>query len=377
MGTYFSKKLFYNSKKIMKIFFDATVFEQPFTGVAKSTLELYKACFDIDSNIQFTALYKNNLYEKLPHKIKSVQIAKYVPNKIWRHLVISSKLKSEKNSIIHFPWNGNIPKLPSDITVITTFHDVLPLIIPEYFKSNKEKVQYCKKVQKDINRTDLLITDSEFSKKQIIKNFKLKKDPIVIYLGPSIKLKKHLENKYNSYFLYVGGYDKRKGIEELINIFLKLKQEKEIESRLILTGAKKYYSAELKKLIYKGIKNNSISELGYVEDNLLANLFLNAKALIYPSKYEGFGLPILDAMSLGCPVVTTRETSIPEVGGDAPLYIDSDNKNEFTNAVINIEKDINLREKLKAKGLKQSKKFSWQKSAANFLKNLQKVVKEI
>jgi glycosyltransferase involved in cell wall biosynthesis len=278
---------------------------------------------------------------------------------------------------IHFPWNGNVPRGLSNAVVITTLNDVLPLVIPGYFKSSQAEENYRKIVQQDLDRTDLLMTISEYSKDEIIKNFVVKNEPVVVPLGPTLAayngLLPQTTKKLDDYFIYVGGYDPRKGIDKLIKVFIDLHREKRLCSKLILTGSKNYYSTEFKQLIDEGIQRGIVVEKGYVQDQELVQLIAGAIALIYPSKYEGFGLPPLEAMALGCPVITTGCTAVPEVCGDAAWYIDPDDNLEFANGIIMLQNDKELRLVLKSKGYKQAAKFSWELSAMKFMANLTSV----
>jgi glycosyltransferase involved in cell wall biosynthesis len=362
----------------MKILLDATVLQQPATGIAKATLGLYNSFLSIMPNIiSTTALHRKRLKCDLPLKMDSIQRGTYIPDFLWRRLVFPILVSSHQPSIVHFPWNGNVVSLPSRITVVTTIHDVLPLSIPNYFNCERDEQIYRNRLQKDIDRTHLIITDSEYSKKEIMNNFDVRSEPVVIYLAPTIKLNEVGSNFVphitQDYFLYVGGYDSRKGIESLLNVFIKLHREKKLSSKLILTGSKHYFSRKFKKLIEEGYELGIVEEMGYVPDSVLANLYTDAKALIYPSKYEGFGLPPLEAMAMGCPVITTKYTSIPEVCGEAVYYIEPDDEKNFADGLILVENSSEFRAELKMKGKKQAAKFTWVRSGQLFLDGLLKL----
>ena len=230
---------------------------------------------------------------------------------------------------------------------------------------------YLSKTQCCINMTDILITDSEHSKQDIIRKLKVKKEPIVIYCAPISSEKRETENKYGQYFLYNGGFDPRKGLEQLVSNFLQLKFRGLLSSKLILTGKIESISFKLAKMISYGEQRHWILDFGYVPDDELFGLFINAKALVYPSFYEGFGLPPLEAMNLGCPVITTHLSSIPEICGDAVYYINREDERGFQEGLLNLEKNENLRRELRMKGLKQAQKYSWGNSADRFLEVLE------
>lgn len=353
----------------MKINIDASVLQHHVTGIAKTLLLLYEACHFLRPAIEIKALHRLPLMCKLPEYMDSSTIFPNSNELFWRNLFLPAYVLKNRSDIIHFPWNGNVPRFLSGTKVISTIHDVLPLEIPGYF-SNDQMQLYLKKTQDTINKSDLIVTVSEYSKEQIMKNFEVKEEPLVVYHGPTLDNNLINGNKESNYFLYVGGYDPRKGIEILLKVFLKLHGEKKLNAKLILTGAKNYFSNELRYLIEKGLKLGIIEEKGYVSDLELINLYSNALALVYPSKYEGFGLPPLEAMKLGCPVITTKCTSIPEVCGKSAYYIDVDDSKSFENALISLENDENLRNELKMKGIKQASKFSWDSSAKVFLKEI-------
>jgi glycosyltransferase involved in cell wall biosynthesis len=363
----------------MKIAVDGTVFQQPISGIAKGTRCLYENCTQLTQSLDVMVLHKEPLTCTFAPKIRSVQIGRAMPSILWRSLALRVYLASTNPTFVHFPWNGFVPRLLRSTKIIVTLHDVLPLLIPEYFPSKKAEEAYRVRVQADIDRSDLLLTVSKFSKKEILRNFSVQAEPIVVYNAPTIQTtgnQESLSQSQQNYFLYVGGYHKRKGIESLLKVFITLHSQQNLESKLLLVGNPSYYSKELKHLIDEGFRVNAVEERGYVSDSVLANLYANAKALIYPSKFEGFGLPPLEAMASGCPVVTTKCTAIPEICGDAVYYADPDDEETFANSLINLDNDHELREKLTRRGLKQASKFSWDESSRVFWDELLKLVTE-
>jgi glycosyltransferase involved in cell wall biosynthesis len=364
----------------MKIAIDGTVFQQPITGIAKGTRSLYQTSIELMQSLDVIVVHKKPLTCTFAPKIRSTQLAKAVPNILWRSLALPVYVSRLKPAFLHFPWNGFVPKRVSGTKVITTLHDVLPLIIPNYFASKQAEAAYRNRVQNDIDRSDLLLTISEFSKKEILHNFKVSAEPVVIHYAPTVHTRGLLpassDGTNQDYFLYVGGYDKRKGIESLLQVFTKLHNQEKLHSKLLLVGSRGYYSQELKRLIDEALRVKAIAELGYVPDAVLFELYAKAKALIYPSKFEGLGLPPLEAMASGCPVLTTKCTSIPEICGDAVYYTDPDDEEAFASSIIDLNNDRQLRDKLARRGLKQAAKFSWDGASRVFLDEMLKLVVE-
>jgi glycosyltransferase involved in cell wall biosynthesis len=286
-------------------------------------------------------------------------------------------LTRAKPAFVHFPWNGYVPRLLRGTKIIVTLHDVLPLLIPDYFPSKKAEKAYRDRVQADIDRSDLLLTVSKFSKREILRNFSVQAEPTVIYYAPTIQTsgsQDSFSKSYQNYFLYVGGYDKRKGIESLLEVFITLHEQQSLQSKLLLVGKSFYYSKEFKKLIDEGFRINAVEERGYVPDSVLAHLYANAKALVYPSKFEGFGMPPLEAMASGCPVITTKCTAIPEICGDAVYYADPDEEEALAHSLMDVENSNELRNKLARRGLEQASKFSWDETAKVFLNETSRLV---
>jgi glycosyltransferase involved in cell wall biosynthesis len=353
----------------MQLLLDAVVFEYPPTGIAKVTAGLATACLAYDPGLSITAIHRRPLAQNFPSAITARAFARYLPYRLWRS--VAFRFATQRIPIAWFPWNGDIPALPTSITTVTIIHDVLPLIIPEYFASSELEAAYRKRVQRDIDRTHLLFTDSEYSRQQIVSNFKARSEPKVLRFGPTL----HPSDLHSTsvrthafpYFLYVGGYDKRKGIEQLLRVFVGLHKEKRIAARLILTGTKEYFSDSFRELVETGRSMHIVEETGYVDEPALADLFRNAIALVYPSRYEGFGLPPIEAMTAGCPVITTRGTSLPEVCGDAALYIDPDDIRSLGSALQTLEQNPSVREDFRQKGLRQAATFTWESAARMFV----------
>lgn len=358
----------------MRALIDATVLQLPPTGVAKVVLELYRAARRLTPALEPVALHRLELASRLPPEISPWQIAPWLSASLWRRFVVPGAVLSQRPHIVHFPWNGHVPVLPPGPLTVTTLHDVLPLIIPNHFESQAAEQDYRTGLQRDIDRTDLLLTDSEYSKRSICEHFAVSVEPLVVYPGTTFNERSWAgePSPDGEYFLYVGGYHRRKGLEALLRVFLALHAESRLTSRLLLTGTPAFVSAEFSRLLQEG--HGLVFELGYVGDLELGKRFANAKALVYPSKYEGFGMPPLEAMATGCPVLTTRGTSLPEVCGDAAHYFDPDDEQSFANALTQIEHNADMRAELRDRGRARARRFTWDQAASRYLGALERVM---
>lgn len=356
----------------MRALIDATVLQLPATGVAKVVVELYRAARKLAPGLHTFALHRRPLASPPPLELRPLQIAPSLSPTLWRRLVVPGVALSWRPHIVHFPWNGHVPWLPQEPLTVTTIHDVLPLIIPNHFEFAGAETEYRERLQRDINRTDILLTDSEYSKRSICQHFTVAAEPIVIYPGATVLEQTSAPRctAEGEYFLYLGGYHRRKGLETLLRVFLRLRAESKLTSRLLLTGTPAPISSEFSRLLQEG--RGTISELGYLDDAALNERLTHAKALVYPSKYEGFGLPPLEAMAAGCPVMTTRGTSLPEVCGEAAHYFDPDDERSFADALVQLEHNAGLRAELQARGRARARQFTWNQAATKFLSALER-----
>ena len=356
----------------MKIGVDITCFKGTGGGIIKSIQQLVNACkkyypeiefisfsnrFDLRNDFNF--YNKKYFYISLPFNLHE----KYIKSKL-----------SDCDYLL-FGNNGDHSTMFPEFKDknISIIHDVLPLEIPGYFKSEKLKSIYKDKTQSIINVSKIIFTPSEYSKQQIISNFECNIPIIVMPWGltmPNIKECKKNNSSTESYFLYIGGYDKRKGMIHLLKAFLAAYDIGNFHSKLIFTGRPKYFSKELANLIKEDKRKNILQELGFVNNIKLANLIYNAKGLIYPSKYEGFGLPIIEGMALDCPIITTHGTCIDEIAQDACIYVDIDDTYSFANSIIDIEKNDILRYELIKRGRENINKYSWKNASKIFINNL-------
>ena len=284
--------------------------------------------------------------------------------------------------LIHYPYFDPFSQvvLPhASIPTVVTIHDLTPIKFSSHFPvgiKGNINWQLNKRTSKKFAG---IITDSESSKKDIVKFLSYPEDKIhVVYLaaaeefsskGVSAQRVEELRAKYKlpeKYVLYVGDVTWNKNIPRLIKACI----DKDIP--LVLVGkalAQKNYERShpwnkdlvtSQKLI---ASSHHIHTLGFVEDKDLVDLYRLATVFAMPSLYEGFGLPVIEAMQSGTPVVTTKEGSLPEVGGDAVNYVDALSDESIASGIENVFNSPQLQKDLAQKGLNQAQKFTWEKTA--------------
>lgn len=289
-----------------------------------------------------------------------------------------------KNYDIFFnPHNGiGLPKKNTN-KIIITLHDIIPFKLPKTVSNTYLKI-FNKNIFNILEKSDAIITVSNYSKKDISETFSINKNKIyVTYLAPS-KIYKPLNKKHCmdflyknykinfKYILYVGSFSPRKNIIGLIESFSKI-NEKNPTIKLLIVGSKgKSYENYLNKSIKLNLQNKVIFT-DFIKNDHLPYFYNMASCFIYPSLYEGFGLPPLEAMACGTPVITSNLTSIPEILQNNAIYINPYNINSIFEKVNLILNDNVIKNILKQKSLKHSKNFSWEKTSQETLKIIKKI----
>jgi len=353
----------------MNILLDVSVLEIAISGIGHATLGFYEECARLAPQLKVTGIHRRPLSCVIPDGIRSVQWGSFLPRNLWRNVALPLYYNINKPDVIHFPWNNNAIRPNKSALVVLTIHDVIPLTLPYlYLKTELEKKRYIHKMQTSINNADLILTDSVSSRNDIVKYFKTKSEPLVIYLANTLPLYENRDHvPSENYFVYLGGYEARKGLDQLVKVFVELFESKQIMYPLVLIGYPNHFTNDLHSNIEKGKSIGAIFEKGYLDDSEIATLLRGARALIYPSRYEGFGFPPLEAMSQGCPVITTNVSSLPEVCGDAAIYVTSDNDVELVAAILEIDSNDELRRELRLKGPQRASTFTWERSARLYL----------
>ncbi len=269
--------------------------------------------------------------------------------------------------------------LPKEVKKVLVVHDLVFVLYPETM-ANYNRFVHKLFFAKSIKASDTIIAVSQATKRDIVKYFRVEPEKIfVIYEGvkeifsPSEEEKiLNLRQRYDllkPYILNVGTLEPKKNHITLLKAFARLK----VDWDLVIIG-KKGWKAEG---FFSALKELRIDErvkiLGYLPAEDLPLFYAGAEIFVFPSLYEGFGLPVLEAMACGTPVICSNVSSLPEVGGDAVLYFNPSSVEELVSQIERLIGDSNLKEKLKEKGKKRAKEFNWQKTAEETLKVLKSV----
>lgn len=295
--------------------------------------------------------------------------------RLWTQAGLALQTFKDKDLDVLFVPSHTLPLIrrPALKTVITV-HDLGAEYLPQTHQL-KQRLYLKLMTNYQLKTATHIIAVSEATKKDLIQKAGIPQEKIsVIYEGYNKELfrpKKPVSAAY-PYFLFVGTIQPRKNLDRLIKAYAKFLQHPSVTThppQLVLVGAKGWLSDTIYKLPSQLGLEDKIKFLGYVPDKDLPKLYQEALALVFPSLFEGFGLPILEAMASGCPVLTSNLSSLPEAAGKAGLLVNPYSEEEVSQGLIQIM-DGKTREKLIQAGLQQVKKFSWQKAARETLKIL-------
>jgi len=263
-----------------------------------------------------------------------------------------------------------VPALTWGTPVVTTLFDFVSFLFPD---RHKLKAVLLEKMwmRPALNRSRHLLAISNSTKNDAIKLFGVNPDKITVsYIGPAVSHEaSSLPLPSGPIILFVGTLEPRKNIAQLVEAFNSLRHQG-VPGSLVLVGGWGWQSEEIKAAVSSSPYAVDIKALGYVTESQKTFLYQHATVLAFPSRYEGFGMPPLEAMGLGLPVVTTKVSSLPEVVGDAAVLVSPDSVSELATALRQVLTDADLRQRLVQAGLAQSKKFNWQDTADVTLKVL-------
>lgn len=368
-----------------KLVFNATILNDRLTGLGVYCKNIVNRLENNFNVVLYTDNYKKAFEENSKEVVLRVKSNNKIKNIILRNRAFKKWIKDNKGSnILHYSPTQHGVRMKG-IKQIITIHDLMPLYFP---KGRLHQYFYYKVLLKRIiNNSNLIITVSENTKKDILKEYKVNEDKVkVIYNGfDEIKesidkeySKNYIKDKFNieNYILMVGIHYKYKNLHSVIEAYDRNKEVLKVPL-VIVGGTEGSYGKELIKLVNKKNLNDKVKFLGFVTNEDKNLLYQAAKLFIYPSLYEGFGLPVLEAMSNGTVVACSNSSSLPEVVGDAAYMFDPNNLYEIESALLtmtNISNEEYIEYMLKSR--RQLEKFSWDKCANEILEAINGVRNE-
>jgi glycosyltransferase involved in cell wall biosynthesis len=302
--------------------------------------------------------------QHLAYPAKAISPAKIV----WPNLVLPRRAARDKFDVVHATTHyGTF--MPCKYRNIITVTDVSPIIYPE--THGRMQVAYHRHILPLVlKRADAILTISASSKRDIVSCYRIKEDKVhVIHLGVARRFIPDVSGESDftrtlpeRYILNIGTLEARKNLPRLIEAFA-IARNKGLDRKLLIGGARGWRLSNLAALVEKYALDEDVLFLGFVEDEDLPLLYGRADYFVYPSLYEGFGMPILEAMACGTPVITSNCSSMPEVAGDAALLVDPQDVHALASKMLELAADQDLRASLRARGIGRAGQFSWENTA--------------
>jgi glycosyltransferase involved in cell wall biosynthesis len=332
---------------------------------------LIEALAEVDTQNRYT-LYvtKAEAVDRYAHRWPNVSVRKTLPHTplIRIPLTLAAELRRRPVDILHVQYTAP-PLAPCDTVVM--IHDLSFEHLPETFK-RRSWMQMRLTVRRTARSASHVLTDSEYSRQDILRTYRLPPERVTTTpLAASSTFKPTSDDKVlekygisGDYILAVGSIQPRKNIPRLIRAYtLMLSQHDGRLPRLVIVGKNAWLFKETIRAAAVSNANQNILFTGYVPDSDLAALYTGALCFVYPSFFEGFGIPLLEAMRCGTPTITSDRTCFPEVVGDASLMIDPFDEQSIADALWRMISDAALRERLRSRGFVQSSLFDWRHTA--------------
>lgn len=376
----------------MKILVDANIFtRKQKTGVDYYTLGLVLAAARQMPNDAFVLAHFGSGVINVPEDIKNIRIKRiwWLPSKmygLYRHyfnflpLELFMPVRAEAMFFPDFSCPVTVQKVPK----LAVIHDLVYLLQPEYVPESHQA--FLKSiVGQALQQATAIVVNSHSTKNDIVEAYaydgaKIKVIPPAVdhvqYQPTDREQIDTAKKKYGikgDYLLFLSTLEPRKNVAGIIKAYKLLSPELRDKYRLVLAGKKGWLDEEIEDLCEQ--MGEQVIRTGRVDSEDKAALYSGARLFTFPSAYEGFGMPILEAMACGVPVITSNTSSMPEVAGDAAILVDPSDTHDILQAVIRVLTDKSLAQELKERGLKQAKLSSWERSGqqlANLLRSLVK-----
>jgi glycosyltransferase involved in cell wall biosynthesis len=354
------------------------------TGIGTYTENVLKNLINIDTTNNYHIFWSGNNYESIKKENCKIVMTSKKHQRFFEDHYFPENISNENIDLYHMPQNGIGFSEEVSCKRIVTIHDLIPYVMPETV-GRGYLLKFLKEMPLIIGNSDGIITVSEFSKKDILKFFPI--DENKIFVTPLAADKKYtpidkvycrnfLRDTYkltDPFILYLGGFSERKNVASALTAFSKVYKDLNKKYKLVIVGGYKDASQQLVKLTNELKIDSDVIFTGFVPEEHLPIFYNGCDTFIYPSFYEGFGLPPLEAMNCGTPVIASNLTSIPEVVGDGGILINPYDISEISFAIGNLLSNEKLREELSYKALKRASEFSWQNTAHNTLKVYEEV----
>ncbi len=350
----------------MRVGINAAVISGRLTGVGYYTLSLVQALARVGGDIEWVLIGADPSVKSIPRG-ENIQIAgargahSGMHRAAWQQFVLPRLAARAGVEVLHCPDYSRPAFSPSPL--VNTIHDLSFYASSPAFLPLSSRVWKRAWARLAIERSARLIVDSHFIRDEILQRFRIDPHRISVIHLAAEDLPDEPREQVEPYLLFVGTLEIRKNVTTLIRAFTALRARGCIEHRLVLVGQSGWGWQAIQDSIAASPFRNDIEVRGYTSRREVLRLYRQADLFVFPSLYEGFGLPILEAMACGTPVVCSRGASMPEVAGDAAEFFDPWKADELANAMQRVLQSSERREELRRKGRERVKQFSWDECA--------------
>jgi glycosyltransferase involved in cell wall biosynthesis len=376
----------------MRIGINGSFWDKPNTGSGQYLRSLLPALAQCAAENEFVVIAPGRMSEHATGSIpprahlrsEPVALDRWSENlaKVWfEQVAFRRACQRERVGLAHVPYFAS-PLFPPARTVVT-IHDLIPLLLPLYRGSPLVRL-YTRLVSSGARRADAILADSECSKRDIVRHLHIPTGCVhVVYLAADARFRPvrdadrldAVRAKYglpSKFFLYLGGFDQRKNVRVIVEAFGALPELYRSGYRLVLAGVPLGRDSELfpdpqRRARAAGLPEDAIRFTGRVAEEDKAALYSSATAFLFPSLYEGFGLPPLEAMACGTPVIASNASSLPEIVGDTGMQVDPSNPSAWAEAIRAVATDASRRDEMSARGIARAAQFSWARTAQETL----------
>jgi glycosyltransferase involved in cell wall biosynthesis len=287
-------------------------------------------------------------------------------------------------ALVHDP-TGSVPLMLTRAQRVATIHDVIPYIYPET-STALDRLIYRYWLPLAVPRLDAIITESQQSKVDIVRHLSVKPEDVIVipaaagtnYQPTSQAKTDHVLARHGINFpfiVYVGSIEARKNLARLLEAYAQLRCWSQ-KWKLVIVGARKWKFSSVFETVRRLALEPLVHFTGYIAEEDLAALYNGADLFVFPSIYEGFGLPVLEAMACGTPVITSNSSSLPEVAGDAAILVDPHDVEAIASAMRCVLEDQALRAGMRARGLARAQQFTWERTARETIAVYERVLGE-
>jgi len=347
------------------------IFAREPRGVGKTLIELFRHLLPLIPDWNVTIYTNRSSAVQLPPPVRIKKLDMRGDRfDCWERVRLPIAALTGRLDLLHCPSQTAPPLTPCP--VVLTVHDLIPLRVDDGWPA-REVDRFQRAIRRSAEHARRIITVSEFTKKDLLSILKIPETKVdVVWWGVHKKIDKipsqALENVYaakirDPFFVAFGGDAPRKNVPRIIEALSYFVREVNRDVQLLLLGVNSQARAKFEAIAENLAVSRNMIQIGYVPDSTVVELVARAEALVYPSLYEGFGLPILEAMAVGCPVITSSVTSMPEIAGDAALLVDPRDTRGICEAMRECYLNDPVKQSLRARGLRRVKDFTWEKTA--------------